>query len=824
MANDVVIAGGGFGGLYAARRLERRLPRHSAHITLVSSENFMLYSPLLPGAASGSLEPRHVVVPLREELAWTELRLGRVTGADPGRNELAIRTVDGRDERLHYDQLIVALGSVSRVLPVPGLAEYGVGFHSLADAIALRNRAIWNLEVAESMTDSELRSAYLTFVFVGAGYAGVEGIAEMQDFVADVIERYPRCRLEGARFVLVEDRDRIMPEIPPSLADFATRELRRRGMEIRTGRRLASIDENSATLSDGERIPARTVCWTAGVAPSPVIARLGLPVHESTGRLHVDPTTRVEGHDNVWAVGDSAAVPDPAKHRRSPSPPTAQHALRQGKVAADNVVAALVGRASAAIPLPNPRRVRGHGPAQGRGHDARRSPSRLSGLVRGPDLPRGPHARHRPEAPYHHRLDGGAVLRPCLGRAGPARPSASPRRAHGRRRGAGAASVTGERIFREGRSADLRASFELTAISLREAVRVRGVPPLGAGSEADFLEDEWKRQRPLLEFIAGQPDGEFWVCEEEGRIVGYVRMARFDPMDELSELAVHPERIGTGIGNGLLERCWPEPPTRERGRVVVTLGTSPDLTLYTRFGVMPVAGHWHLRQSTSTFMERRSLEATDATEPAVHVLTADRAVEEWKLLEPLAIGHKRPALHEFFGRSRSCLAVMRGEEARSLCWVSPIGEIGPAVGATPEDLLPRGAGRARPGGQVAGAGIARRLLHDRLLVAARPAPAARVQGALAELGDVVRPAPRAGPLPAHPSGAAALTHLSYGTDHFGSWSQGARPTGAADRGLCPVQACAQCSGGRGLDPHRGDRRGGSDLGRQSPLSAESWST
>jgi hypothetical protein len=145
--------------------------------------------------------------------------------------------------------------------------------------------------------------------------------------------------------------------------------------------------------------------------------------------------------------------------------------------------------------------------------------------------------------------------------------------------------------------------------------------------------------------------------------------------------------MGTGIGTGLLERVWPESPTRERGRVVVTLGTSPDLTLYTRFGVMPVAGHWHLRVGAAQFMERRSLE-TDATEPAVHVLTVDRAVEEWKRLEPLAIAHKRPALHEFFGRTRSCLAVMNGEEARALCWVSPLGEIGPAVGATPEDLLP----------------------------------------------------------------------------------------------------------------------------------------
>src|SRR5215203_3031898 len=142
MSAHVVIAGGGFGGLYAARRLERRLPRHSARITLVSQENFLLYTPLLPGAAAGSLEPRHVVVPLREELEWTDIRLGRLSGADPARDEVHVRTVDGRAETLHYDQLIVTPGSVSRVLPVPGLAEHGLGFKTLADAIALRNRAL----------------------------------------------------------------------------------------------------------------------------------------------------------------------------------------------------------------------------------------------------------------------------------------------------------------------------------------------------------------------------------------------------------------------------------------------------------------------------------------------------------------------------------------------------------------------------------------------------------------------------------------------------------------------------------------------------------
>jgi NADH:ubiquinone reductase (H+-translocating) len=341
MANDIVIAGGGFGGMYAARRLERRLPRHSARITLVSDLNFLLYTPLLPGAASGSLEPRHVVVPLREELDWAEMRLGRVESADPARNELAVRTVDGREEVLHYDQLIVSLGSVSRVLPVPGLAEHALGFKTLADAIALRNRALLHLEIAESLPDEDSRREYLTFVFVGAGYAGLEGLAEMQDYVADVMERYPRSRLAGARFVLVEARDRLMPEIPAPLADFASRELRRRGIEIRTNTMLDSMDERSATLSTGERIAARTVCWTAGVQPPAVVGRLGLPL--VNGRIDVDATMRVKGYEAVWAIGDAAAVPDPATRRRQATPPTAQHAIRQGRRVAENVAAVMSG-------------------------------------------------------------------------------------------------------------------------------------------------------------------------------------------------------------------------------------------------------------------------------------------------------------------------------------------------------------------------------------------------------------------------------------------------------------------------------------------------
>jgi NADH dehydrogenase len=343
VAFDVVIAGGGFGGLYAARRLERRLPRHSARILIVSDVNFLLYTPLLPGAAAGSLEPRHVVVPIREELEWADLRLGRVTGADPGVNELYVRTLDERDETLRYDQLVISLGSVSRVLPVPGLAEHALGFKSLADAIAVRNRALLNLEIAESLPDDESRREYLSFVFVGAGYAGVEGIAELQDYVKDTLERYPRCRSAGTRWIIADMLDRIMPEIPASLAEFASQELRARGIELRTGARLERMDECSATLSTGEQIPTRTVVWTAGVKPPAIVRQLGVPLTKG-GRIEVDATMRVKGQDNVWAIGDAAAVPDPAQGRRAPTPPTAQHAIRQGRVVGSNVAAALAGR------------------------------------------------------------------------------------------------------------------------------------------------------------------------------------------------------------------------------------------------------------------------------------------------------------------------------------------------------------------------------------------------------------------------------------------------------------------------------------------------
>ncbi len=342
MAWDVIIAGGGFGGFYTARTLARVLPPHSARVRLVTEDNFMLYTPLLPGAAAGTLEPRHVVVPLREELDPSiHLRLGKIVGASPQHNVLHVRSLDGSEEELRYDQLVVSVGSVSRTLPIPGLAEHGRALKSLPEAIALRNHVIRTLEIAETLEDGDARREYLTYVFVGAGYAGLEGLAELQDFAADVMDLYPRCRVTGMRWILVEANERVMPEIGAKLADFAVRELRLRGIEIRTNTTLDAVTANTARLSDGELVATRTLVWTAGVKPHPVIAELGLPLSDK-GRIVTDSRLRVQGFDNVWAIGDCAAVPDPAR-KGQPCPPTAQHAIRQGRVVGRNVAAAIGG-------------------------------------------------------------------------------------------------------------------------------------------------------------------------------------------------------------------------------------------------------------------------------------------------------------------------------------------------------------------------------------------------------------------------------------------------------------------------------------------------
>jgi NADH dehydrogenase len=325
----VLVAGGGFAGGYVARLLGRR------GATIVSPENFMLYTPLLPEAASGTLEPRHVVVPLRQMCPHAEMLLGRVTAIDVERRSAQVETPEAGSFDIVWDDLVLALGAVARTLPVPGLAAHAVGFKDLADAINLRNHVLRELEAADAELDPARREAHLSFVFVGAGYAGVEALAELSDLVADAMRFYPRLREARQRWVLVDAAPKILPEIPPKLGESAARELARRGVEMRVSTTLESLTDGEAVLSNGERIATHTLVWTAGVKANPTLGQLGLPLDER-GRVRVDPLLRVEGHERLWALGDGAAVPNQATPGRI-DPPTCQHALRQARALAKNL-------------------------------------------------------------------------------------------------------------------------------------------------------------------------------------------------------------------------------------------------------------------------------------------------------------------------------------------------------------------------------------------------------------------------------------------------------------------------------------------------------
>jgi hypothetical protein len=246
-----------------------------------------------------------------------------------------------------------------------------------------------------------------------------------------------------------------------------------------------------------------------------------------------------------------------------------------------------------------------------------------------------------------------------------------------------------ELSFRKGRASDLQAVYKLGEVAWDASRLARGLLPPGQERSQEELQRYWPRERPLMEFMAAQPDTCFLVCEDGGELAGYALVARFGSMDEMAELWVMPSHAGRGVSRGLLERCWPESPSPELGRLVVAVGTPADLTLFTEFGVMPVSGHWHLHHRVDEYLEARALEV-DSAEPDVHALTPERAVEEWMRLEPQAIGHDRASLHEFFGRTRSCLATVDAASghANAVCWVSAHGEIGPGVGEHPEDLVP----------------------------------------------------------------------------------------------------------------------------------------
>jgi NADH:ubiquinone reductase (H+-translocating) len=325
----VLVIGGGFAGSYVARLLGRR------GATIVSPQNAMLFTPMLPEAASGTLEPRHVVVPLRQMCPHAELLLGRATALDEARRTVHVETADAGPFEVEYEHAVLALGAVPRTFPVPGLVEHAVGFKDLADAIHLRNHILRELEAADAALEPDEAAAHLSFVFVGAGYAGVEALAELADLVRDALRWYPRLRDVPQRWVLVDAAPWILSEIPPRLGNYAARELAKRGVEIRVETTLQSAAPAEVFLSNGERIPTHTLVWTAGVKANPLLGEWGLPLDER-GRVRVDELLRVEGRENVWALGDAAAVPN----TRTPGqfdPPTSQHALRQARRLAKNI-------------------------------------------------------------------------------------------------------------------------------------------------------------------------------------------------------------------------------------------------------------------------------------------------------------------------------------------------------------------------------------------------------------------------------------------------------------------------------------------------------
>jgi NADH dehydrogenase len=339
----VVVLGGGFGGVAAARRLEQLLPwTPGLDVTLVSQGNSLLFTPMLAEVAAGSVEAANVSVPLRAACPRTRFRRAEVLGVDPAAQVVHLRSAGGVLESLPYDHLVLAVGAVPNLRDLPGVAANALTLKTLEDARRLRDHVIGRLEQADQEADPRERRRWLTFVVAGGGFAGTEAVASVFDLVHSVLRYFPHVRPSEPRFVLVHSRERILPELGRRLAGYAHDKLEARGIQLRLGVTVAAADAGGVVLSDGERLPARTLVWAAGSRPSPLLADLPLARHG--GAVLVDPTLRVRGTGNVWAVGDCAHVPDIERRGAPPCPPTAQHAVRQGKAAADNVVAAITGR------------------------------------------------------------------------------------------------------------------------------------------------------------------------------------------------------------------------------------------------------------------------------------------------------------------------------------------------------------------------------------------------------------------------------------------------------------------------------------------------
>lgn len=338
----VVILGGGFAGVAAAMAMERELARNTnLAVTLVSRDNYFVFTPMLHEVAASDLDLTHIVNPVRKLLRRVDFLHAGVEGIDLDRKEVTIgHGSDGHTHALPYDHLVLALGSVTNFFGIPGLAERALTMKSLGDAIGLRNRLIALLEEADTECAAGVRCPLMTIVVAGGGFAGVETIAGVNDLVHESLRFYPHIPASAIRMVLVHPGDVLLPELDASLGRYAAAKLKERGVDVRLGVRVTGMTGTGVTLSDRSEIPTRTVVWTAGTSPSPHLATL--PCAKERGRVRVDDTLRVADRPDVWAIGDCAMVPNPKTGGFHP--PTAQHALRQGKVLARNIGAALRGK------------------------------------------------------------------------------------------------------------------------------------------------------------------------------------------------------------------------------------------------------------------------------------------------------------------------------------------------------------------------------------------------------------------------------------------------------------------------------------------------
>jgi NADH dehydrogenase len=334
----VLVVGSGFAGFHCMRRLEKLLPADAADLVLASSADYLLYSPLLPNIAAGVVEPRHIAVALHAALRRAKVLLGHVVAVDLAGHTATLQRVNGSTTELAWDRLVLGPGGVTRTFDIPGVAEHALGLKTLAEAAYLRDHVLRELENADAADDPGRRRACCTFVVVGAGYSGTETAAQMQLVTTRAAAGYPRLRAEELRWILVDQAARVLPELGRRLGDEAMAVLRRRGVEVKLGTTIEEATGDAVRLSNGETIPTHTLVWCTGVTPSPLIETLGLPTER--GRLEVGADLRVPGAPDVFAFGDAAAVPDLTRPGKLTGQ-TAQHAQRQGKLAARNVAASL---------------------------------------------------------------------------------------------------------------------------------------------------------------------------------------------------------------------------------------------------------------------------------------------------------------------------------------------------------------------------------------------------------------------------------------------------------------------------------------------------